>query len=175
MVVSLASLLNWSFDVWLWNSKCLSIHADFEIYNRNYHLLIQHNSHAFQLDRITHAPNYFIVLLFHVEFVIYIYYIYIYIYIHIYIYASSWFALFTLFCVFLPIFPNIALTHCSEPLDYLNQCWDINCILRNKLQWNFNRNSCIFVQQNPCQNVVWKWRPFCLGLNELTTLSFWFP
>ena len=27
---------------------------------------------------------------------------------------------------------------------------------RNKLQWNFNRNSYIFIQENPFENVVWK-------------------
>ena len=31
-----------------------------------------------------------------------------------------------------------------------------NLTLRNKLQWNFNRYSNIFIQENPFQNVVWK-------------------
>ena len=39
---------------------------------------------------------------------------------------------------------------------------------RNKLQWNLNLNSYIFIKENSFWNVVWKWRPFCLGLNELT-------
>ena len=38
----------------------------------------------------------------------------------------------------------------------------------NKLQWNFKRMSFILFQENPFQNVVWEWRPFCLGLNALT-------
>ena len=44
-----------------------------------------------------------------------------------------------------------------------------NCCLdpRNKLQWNLNRNSHIFIQGNAFENVVWEWRPFCLGLNVL--------
>ena len=37
----------------------------------------------------------------------------------------------------------------------LNQCWNIvNWILRNKLQWNFNWNSEIFIQENVFETVV---------------------
>ena len=32
----------------------------------------------------------------------------------------------------------------------------INWALSNKLQWNFNRNSCIFIPENAFENVVWK-------------------
>ena len=54
------------------------------------------------------------------------------------------------------------------PSHYLNQCWNIvNWAPRKKLQLNFNGNSYIFIQQNPFQNVIWKSRPFCLGLNVL--------
>ena len=43
------------------------------------------------------------------------------------------------------------------PSHYLNQCWFIvNWTLTNKLQWNFNRNSSIFIQENGIENVVWK-------------------
>ena len=43
----------------------------------------------------------------------------------------------------------------SEPSHYLNQCWNIvNWNLRNKFQWNFNRNSNIFIQENALENVV---------------------
>ena len=43
------------------------------------------------------------------------------------------------------------------PSHYLNQCWNIfNWTLRNKLQWNFNRSLYIFIQENTCENVVWK-------------------
>ena len=39
----------------------------------------------------------------------------------------------------------------------LNQCWNIvNWTLRNKLQWNFNRNSYIFIQENAFEKVVCK-------------------
>ena len=42
----------------------------------------------------------------------------------------------------------------SAPSHYLNQCWNIvNWTLRNKLQWNFNRNSNIFIQ-NAFENAV---------------------
>ena len=39
----------------------------------------------------------------------------------------------------------------------MNQCWNIiNWTPRNKLQWNFNRNLYIFIQENPFENFVWK-------------------
>ena len=31
-----------------------------------------------------------------------------------------------------------------------------NWTLGNKFQWNLNQNSCIFIQENPFENVVWK-------------------
>ena len=38
---------------------------------------------------------------------------------------------------------------------YLNQCCDIvNWTLRNKLQWNFNRKTNIFIQENAFEGVV---------------------
>ena len=41
------------------------------------------------------------------------------------------------------------------PSHYLNQCWDIvNWTLKNKLQWNFNRNSNIFIQESEFESVV---------------------
>ena len=46
----------------------------------------------------------------------------------------------------------------------------VNLTPRNKLQWNFNRNSYIFIQENPFQNVVWKMAAICLGLNLLNSL-----
>ena len=58
----------------------------------------------------------------------------------------------------------------TAPSHYLNQWWNIvNWTLRNKLQWNFNRNLIIFIQENPFQNVVWKMaailsRPQCVNL-----------
>ena len=32
----------------------------------------------------------------------------------------------------------------------------VNSKLKNKLQWNLKRNSYIFIQENPFENVVWK-------------------
>ena len=49
------------------------------------------------------------------------------------------------------------LVACSAPSHYLNQCWNIvNWTLRNKLQWTFNRNSNIFIQEIAFENVVCK-------------------
>ena len=51
--------------------------------------------------------------------------------------------------------PGLKLNHVSKrghwavPSNYLNQCWNIvNWNLRNKLQWNFNRNSKITNQKS---------------------------
>ena len=46
----------------------------------------------------------------------------------------------------------------------------VNWTLGNKLQWNLKRNSYIFIQENAFENVVWKWRPFCLSLYVLKWL-----
>ena len=52
------------------------------------------------------------------------------------------------------------------PSHYLNQYWNIvNLTLWNKVQWNLNRNSYLFIQENAFENIVWKCRPFCLDLN----------
>ena len=41
------------------------------------------------------------------------------------------------------------------PTHYLNQCWNIvNSNIRNKLQCNLKRNSCIFIRENAFENVV---------------------
>ena len=43
------------------------------------------------------------------------------------------------------------------PSHCLNQIWNIvNLTIRNKLQWNVNQNSYIFIQKNVFENVVWK-------------------
>ena len=61
----------------------------------------------------------------------------------------------------------------SVPSHYLNQCWNIvNKTLRKKLQWNFHRNSSIFIQDNAFESVVCERRPFCLGLNMLKCIIF---
>ena len=61
----------------------------------------------------------------------------------------------------------------SAPSHFLNQCWDIvNWTLRNKLQWNFNRYSNIFIQENAFENGVCERasilsRPQCVNINIL--------
>ena len=41
------------------------------------------------------------------------------------------------------------------PSHYLNQCWNIvNWTLENKHQWNLNRNSYIFIQENAFENII---------------------
>ena len=43
----------------------------------------------------------------------------------------------------------------SAPSHYLSQCWLIvNWTLRNKLQWNFNQNTKIFIHENAPENIV---------------------
>ena len=45
----------------------------------------------------------------------------------------------------------------SAPSHYLNQCWNVvNWAPSNRLQWNFNRNSYIFISENQFENVVCK-------------------
>ena len=59
------------------------------------------------------------------------------------------------------------------PSHYLNQCSNIvNLTPRNKLQWNFNRNSYIFIQENAfenvCKMVAISSQPQCVNdLNEI--------
>ena len=49
--------------------------------------------------------------------------------------------------------------------------WNIiNWRLGNKLQWNFIRNSNIFIQGMHIKMSSVKWRPFCLGLNVLNVI-----
>ena len=43
----------------------------------------------------------------------------------------------------------------SMPGHYLTQCWNfVNWTLGNKLQWNFNRNSNFFIQENAFESVI---------------------
>ena len=43
----------------------------------------------------------------------------------------------------------------SVPSHYLNQCWFIiNWTRRNKLQWNFNQNTKVFIHENASENIV---------------------
>ena len=60
----------------------------------------------------------------------------------------------------------------SAPSHYLNQCWNIvNWTLRNKFQWNCNRNSNIFIQENAFENIVCEMASICLGLNVLIRIN----
>ena len=60
----------------------------------------------------------------------------------------------------------------SAPSHYLNQCWNIvNWTLGNKLQWNLNRNTNIFIQENAFESVVCQMaailsRPQCVKTNS---------
>ena len=57
----------------------------------------------------------------------------------------------------------------SAPSHYLKQCWNIvNLTLRNKFEWNINRNSHIFIRENAFEMWSAKCWPFCLGLDVLT-------
>ena len=66
----------------------------------------------------------------------------------------------------------------SAPSHYLNQCWNtVNWTPSNKLQWNVNRNSYIFIQENPFENVVCKMaailsRPQCVILSDTFTTHY---
>ena len=56
---------------------------------------------------------------------------------------------------------------------YPNQCWFIcNRTLGNKLQWNLNQNTIIFIQEYASETLV-KCEPFCSRLNVLTHQAEW--
>ena len=56
-----------------------------------------------------------------------------------------------------PSLVQIWLVAWLTPSHYLDQCWSIvNLTRRNKLHWNVNRNSYIFIQENAFENVVCK-------------------
>ena len=56
----------------------------------------------------------------------------------------------------------------TAPSHYLNQCWNIdNWTPGNKLQWNFKRNSFIFIEENTFEMSSAKCS-FRLGLNVLS-------
>ena len=45
----------------------------------------------------------------------------------------------------------------SAPGHYLNKCWVIvNWTLRNKLKWNFNQNTKLFIHENVSENIVYE-------------------
>ena len=50
---------------------------------------------------------------------------------------------------------QVMVVACSAPSHYLNQCWLIvNWTFRDKLLWNSNRNSNVFIEENAIENVV---------------------
>ena len=59
------------------------------------------------------------------------------------------------------------------PSRYLNQHWNIvNWTPGNKLQWNLNQNSCINIQENAFEIVVWKMAAI---LSEPQYVEMWCP
>ena len=57
--------------------------------------------------------------------------------------------------------------------------WKIDWTPRNKLQWNINQNSYIFIQENPFENVVWKmvaifsWPQCVMNTGVYTSIHTW--
>ena len=47
----------------------------------------------------------------------------------------------------------------------------VNWTIGNKLQWTFNRNLNIFIQENAFENVVCKMASICLDLNVLKAVQ----
>ena len=77
--------------------------------------------------------------------------------------------------------------HCSTPSHYLNQYGlFVNFTLKNKIQWNSNKNTNTFANRNAFENVVWKmaailsigrwvkshrtWCEVCLILPEISVI-----
>ena len=55
------------------------------------------------------------------------------------------------------------------PSHFLNQCWVIaNWTLRNRLQWNFSRNTKFFMNEYATENITCKTAAICPGGDELT-------
>ena len=67
------------------------------------------------------------------------------------------------------------------PGHYLNQCWGIvNWTLRNKLQWNFNKNTKLLIHRNANENIIyemaailssWRWVTLLWRHNEHDSVS----
>ena len=52
----------------------------------------------------------------------------------------------------------------SSPSHYLSQClFFVNGTLRNKLKWNYNNNTKLFIHENASENIVCEMEPFCPG------------
>ena len=62
------------------------------------------------------------------------------------------------------------------PNHYPNQRWNIaNWTLGNKLPWNLNENSNIFIQENAFENVVWKMSAILSRAQCVKTCGPWSP
>ena len=56
----------------------------------------------------------------------------------------------------------------------MNQCWNIvNWTLGNRLQWNLNRNSYIFIQENAFENVVYEMAAIFSRLQFVNGFKWW--
>ena len=66
------------------------------------------------------------------------------------------------------------LVACSAPSHCLDQCWLIvNSTLRNKLQWNSNQNTKLFIHENAYENVVCEMAAI-LSRRELSQRAFFY-
>ena len=56
-----------------------------------------------------------------------------------------------------PSLVQIMACRLAAPSDYQNQCWNnVNRTLGSKYQWNFNRNSYIFIKEKAFENIIRK-------------------
>ena len=55
-----------------------------------------------------------------------------------------------------------------QAIIWTNALNSVNWSLRNKLQWHFNRNSKLFIQDNALEDVVCEMASICLDLNVLS-------
>ena len=75
----------------------------------------------------------------------------------------------------LPSLVHMTVVAWSAPSHYLKQYWNIvNWTLRNKIQWNLNRNSHIFIHKNGFENIICKMAailpgPQCVTLKKIDT------
>ena len=61
---------------------------------------------------------------------------------------------------------------CLAPSHYLTQCCLFSIrLLKNKLQWNLNKDSDIFIIKNMCLKMYARRWPICLAPNECVNLS----
>ena len=69
---------------------------------------------------------------------------------------------------------TLALVASSAPSHNLNQCCIVEWALKNKLRWNFRKNTIICMEENAFEMLFTKWQSFNSHLNVLTLrLSTW--